>query len=320
MPGLSFAPSKVQKFKNTPWARKKASVKSKAEAERVRKSNQLERQRKREERLKRRTERREEEKQLRAQRNEPPVTKAKSKRDPRRHHGSEQVDDIILRLLGKSRKSKKVTGKGKQSVVGRQVRVETQQETYWKPGMREEAGERMQKMKRKMQRRRLVRKAKAERKNRKETRVLVGELLSDLLTSLPGSGKEKMPHPDSDEAEGINDVGSDLEVDLKWNPLEAERVETPDFPSSIIHPKPSYSPIHPKPSFCSIHPSTIIQAEEKQSKLVPIVDVGPDYEADGELCSSGVNVEATELAWPLPIQAPLQPMPPCMEFFQVGRQ
>ena len=318
MPGLSFAPSKVQKFKNTPWARKKASVKSKAEAERVRKSNQLERQRKREERLKRRTERREEEKQLRAQRNEPPVTKAKSKRDPRRHHGSEQVDDIILRLLGKSRKSKKVTGKGKQSVVGRQVRVETQQETYWKPGMREEAGEKMQKMKRKMQRRRLVRKAKAERKNRKETRVLVGELLSDLLTSLPGSGKEKMPHPDSDEAEGINDVGRDFQADLNWDPMEAERVESPDFPSPIIHPKPSLSPIHPKPSFSAIHPKPSFSSI--QPSTLPVVDVGPDYEADGELCSSGVNVEATELAWPLPIQAPLQPLPPCMEFFQVGKQ
>ena len=69
----------------------------------------------------------------------------------------------------------------------------------------------MQKMKRKVQRRRLVRKAKAERSDRKETRVLVGEILSDLLTSLPGSGKEKMPHPDSDEAEGINDVGRNAE-------------------------------------------------------------------------------------------------------------
>ena len=165
-----------------------------------------------------------------------------------------------------------------------------------------------------------MKEAKAKRRCRKETRVLVGEILSDLLTSLPVSVAKEMPHLDSDEAEGITDVGRDLQADLNWNPLEAERVETPDFPSTMIHSKSSSPPIHPKPSFSSIHPSTIIQAEEKQSKLVPIVDVGPDYDADGGLCSSGRGVEATELAWPLPIQAPLQPMPPCMEFYQVKRQ
>ena len=59
-------------------------------------------------------------------------------------------------------------------------------------------------------------------------------------------------------------------------------------------------------------------AEEKQSKLVPIVDIGLDYEAHGGLGSSGVGT--TELAWPLPNQAPLQLMPPCMEFYQVRRE
>ena len=59
-------------------------------------------------------------------------------------------------------------------------------------------------------------------------------------------------------------------------------------------------------------------AVEKQCKLVPMVDVGPDYEAEGGLCGSGVG--ASELAWPLPIQAPLEPMPPCMAFYQVRRQ
>ena len=152
MPGLSFAPRlPVQKFK-TPWARKKKEVKSKAEAERDRKSNQPERQWKRDERLKRRAERREEEKQLRAERGEPPVVKAKSKRDAKSHHGAEQVDAIILKLLGKSIKSQKVTRKGKQSVVGKK-KVDAQQETQWKPGMRPEGGERMEKLRRKQQRR-----------------------------------------------------------------------------------------------------------------------------------------------------------------------
>ena len=50
-------------------------------------------------------------------------------------------------------------------------------------------------------------------------------------------------------------------------------------------------------------------------KLVKIVDIGPDYEAEGRHCSSGDG--AAEMVWPLPIQAPIEPMPPCMEFYQV---
>ena len=58
--------------------------------------------------------------------------------------------------------------------------------------------------------------------------------------------------------------------------------------------------------------------EQKQVKAVhevPIVDIGPDYEAEGGHCSSGDGAE--EMVWPLPIQTPLEPMPPCMEFYQV---
>ena len=62
--------------------------------------------------------------------------------------------------------------------------------------------------------------------------------------------------------------------------------------------------------------------EEKQGgkadaqQVVPIDDVGPDCEADGGHCSNGDG--APELAWPLPVQPLLEPMPPCMEFYQVG--
>ena len=48
--------------------------------------------------------------------------------------------------------------------------------------------------------------------------------------------------------------------------------------------------------------------KEKQSKLPPIVDVGPDQ----VLCSSGVGAAV--------LASPLEPMPPCMEFYQVRRQ
>ena len=263
MPGLSFAPRlPVQKFK-TPWARKKKEVKSKSEAERDRKSSQPERQWKRDERLRRRAERREEEKQLRAERGEPPVVKAKSKRDAKSHHGAEQVDAIILKLLGKSIKSQKVTRKGKQSVVGKK-KVDAQQETQWKPGMRLKGGERMEKLQRKQQRRRVLKKAKAERTSRREAKEMIGDILSDLLTSLP--------HSSSDEAERICDIGEDLEADLHWNPLGAERVETPDFPPTIIHPKSSLTPIHPKPSSTPIHPkpsSTPIHPKPSSTSIHP---------------------------------------------------
>ena len=33
-----------------------------------------------------------------------------------------------------------------------------------------------------------------------------------------------------------------------------------------------------------------------------------------------VAAPVTELTWPLPMQAPLEPMPPCMTFYQVRRQ
>ena len=41
-----------------------------------------------------------------------------------------------------------------------------------------------------------------------------------------------------------------------------------------------------------------------------------DYGAEGGHCSSGDGAE--EMVWPLPIQTPIEPMPPCMEFYQVG--
>ena len=92
---------------------KKKEVKSRAERERARKSKRLERQLRKEARLERRAARREEEKQHRAERGEPQVTKNRSKRDPKSHHGTEMVDTTILKLLGKSHKSKKVAGKSK---------------------------------------------------------------------------------------------------------------------------------------------------------------------------------------------------------------
>ena len=54
---------------------------------------------------------------------------------------------------------------------------------------------------------------------------------------------------------------------------------------------------------------------EAAHQFPPMVDVGADYEADGGQCSSGDG--AVEMSWPLSVQAPVEPMPPCMEFYQV---
>ena len=64
--------------------------------------------------------------------------------------------------------------------------------------------------------------------------------------------------------------------------------------------------------------------EEKQGgktdaqQVVPIVDGGSDHEADGGHCSSGDG--APEVEWPQCDQTPLEPMPPCMNFYQVRRK
>ena len=142
MPGLKFKPvPPAVKFKEVKAKRRK--VESKTQAERARKLGKAERKKRRADRLQRRADRREEEKHRRAENGEAEVTKARSKRDPMSHHGTESVDTTILKLLGKSHKSKKVTGKGKTNKVEKK-KIETQQGpegTKWKPGMREEPRE-----------------------------------------------------------------------------------------------------------------------------------------------------------------------------------
>ena len=212
MPG----PSPV-KFKEVKAKRQK--IKSRAEAERVRKSKKAARKVRREARLQRRADKREEEKQRRAEKGEREVTKTRTKRDPKSHHGTESVDITILKLLGKSQKSKKVAGKGKASGVEKK-KVETQkwlEGTKWKPGMREEPREGWQ------EERRLKQKKKPE----------VGMVLEDL--------------------------GSDHEADQHWDPHEAagscSQETLPDSPPtpSVFSDVPSsptiptHSPLEPMP-------------------------------------------------------------------------
>ena len=68
----------------------------------------------------------------------------------------------------------------------------------------------------------------------------------------------------------------------------------------------------------------VISSEQKQllkEEKVKVVDVGPDFacKIDGGHCSSS-GEGAEELVYPLPIQAPLDHMPPCMDLYQVRNE
>ena len=68
----------------------------------------------------------------------------------------------------------------------------------------------------------------------------------------------------------------------------------------------------------------VISSEQKQllkEEKVKVVDVGPDFGCkidEGHCSSSGEGAE--ELVYPLPIQAPLDHMPPCMDLYQVRNE
>ena len=110
LPAGKDRPDLPPKFKKTK-RKMKRTVKSRSPGEsrskvqRARKGE--ERKKKREEWLLMRAQRREEEKQRKAEMGEPLVEKVKAKRDAKSHHGTEQVDATIIKLLGRSHKSHK---------------------------------------------------------------------------------------------------------------------------------------------------------------------------------------------------------------------
>ena len=79
-----------------------------------------------------------------------------------------------------------------------------------------------------------------------------------------------------------------------------------------------------------------MQERKKRSKspVLPCVDLGPDLDADGPHFGNADGAMALvwplgpdcsepgsgDEAWALPIQAPLEPMPPCLELFQVRQK
>ena len=286
------------KMKRKVTSRSKGESRSKVQRDRKRE----ERKRKREDRQVMRAQRRKEETQRKAERGEPIVTKVKAKRDFKSNRGEEHVDATILKLLGKTQKSKKVGPRrrvAKPEVVG----------PKWRHGMREEKHE-SRSVKAKHEKktsvtekmREKIRPASKEKMRRAAEKSKVKAAASGEIVI---SSEQQNPSFSRKKSKAKADVSEEIVISSEQQSFSRKKIDVHQVvPTINIGP--------------DFEADRLDWAVEKQCKLVPIVDVGPDYEAEGGLCGSGVG--ASELAWPLPIQAPLEPMPPCMAFYQVRRQ
>ena len=276
------------KMKRKVTSRSKGESRSKVQRDRKRE----ERKRKREDRQVMRAQRRKEETQRKAERGEPIVTKVKAKRDFKSNRGEEQVDATILKLLGKTQKSKKVGPRRR--VAKPEVAV-----PKWRHGMREERHE--------------SRSVKA--KSPKETSVT-----EKMREKIRPASKEKMRRA-AEKSKAKAAASGEIVISSERPNLNLSfsRKKKKAGAADEKQAKAGVQQVVPTVNVGSDYEADGLDwAVEKPCKLVPIVDVGPDYEADGGLCGSGVG--ASELAWPLPVQAPLEPMPPCMAFYQVRRR
>ena len=274
------------KMKRKVTSRSKGESRSKVQRDRKRE----ERKRKREDRQVMRAQRRKEETQRKAERGEPIVTKVKAKRDFKSNRGEEQVDATILKLLGKTQKSKKVGPRRR--VAKPEVAV-----PKWRHGMREERHE--------------SRSVKA--KSPKETSVT-----EKMREKIRPASKEKMRRA-AEKSKAKAAASGEMVISSEQQHPSFSRSKSKAGAAEVQHPKVDVHQVVPTVNLGPDYEADGLDwAVEKQCKLVPMVDVGPDYEAEGGLCGSGVG--ASELAWPLPVQAPLEPMPPCMAFYQVRRR
>ena len=274
------------KMKRKVTSRSKGESRSKVQRDRKRE----ERKRKREDRQVMRAQRRKEETQRKAERGEPIVTKVKAKRDFKSNRGEEHVDATILKLLGKTQKSKKVGPRRR--VAKPEVAV-----PKWRHGMREERHE--------------SRSVKA--KSPKETSVT-----EKMREKIRPASKEKMRRA-AEKSKAKAAASGEMVISSEQQNPSFSRSKSKAGAAEVQHPKVDVHQVVPTVNVGPDYEADGLDwAVEKQCKLVPMVDVGPDYEAEGGLCGSGVG--ASELAWPLPVQAPLEPMPPCMAFYQVRRR
>ena len=256
-PGLNlmFGPDpqppkvKVMKLKKMRTRRKK--VKSRSE----RKAIKQERQKRKEEKKQRRAARREEEKEHSEEEGGLKVAKFKAKRDPKSNHGTEQVDKIILKLLGKSHKSRRVAGKGQKKADEKQ-KVVTQEETVGskcKPGMREEAVEGWQ------EERKLKQKAKAVRSSKKEE-------TSD--SPMPNTKEESVATSSEDEV-AIEDVGPDSEADLLDKPRCSvnKGAFQSAFEEMLTYKLPSPPPLYEETQTCPSPAKPVTQGSGSDTRL-----------------------------------------------------
>ena len=204
------------KFKRRRESRKK--VKTRAEVERMRKSKRLERQMRRKARLQERADQKEEEKQRRADNGEPPVTKSK-KCARTNNYGTEEVDAIILKVLGRSQKSRKVESKSRVKKVEKPEMAQPK----WRHGMREERHEG-----------RCV-KAKLEKKSPVQCPP-ASKVESELKVVEEKQGGEAEVH----QVVPIVDVGSDYGAD-------GGEVSNGDGALELVWPLPIQSPLEPMP-------------------------------------------------------------------------
>ena len=291
---------KKTKRKTKGKVKSRSKGESRSKVQRAKKGE--ERKKKREEWLLMRAQRRVEEKQRKAEMGEPVVKKVKAKRDPKSHHGTEQVDATIIKLLGRSHKSHK-----KMAPKSKDKKVEDVAGPKWRHGMREERHES-----------RSV-KAKPPRKTSEKvekSKATVSEevvISSEELNLKPFPRKKTKASAAGSEEIIISSEGESTVV-VERQPTDYEEKKSmanATVSEEIVISSECESTVEERQS-TDYGVDKLVQAEEMQSKLPPIVDVGPDYEADEGLCSTCVG--ATELVWPLEL------MPPCMEFYQVRKQ
>ena len=260
MPGLGphlgpHFPERQTKFKEAKAKKKK--MKSRAKAEKERKKKRPERQKRKEDKGKRRAQKKEEERLKRAERGEPEVIKVK-KSATNSHHGTEQIDSTILKLLRKSHKSKRVAPQ-KEKKVGR-----PEVASQWR-GVREERHEARQEKK---QRKRLKPNTPSPRHFHPDDfsslQIPISAETSTVQQSFPEDPSSQDHHPRTPsprhflpddlcsefEADAVHSSSGDGAVELGW-PLKPDYAlpSSCEEPPELASPLPDRSPLDPE-AFC----------------------------------------------------------------------
>ena len=115
---------------------------------------------------------------------------------------------------------------------------------------------------------------------------------------------------------------------------EAPKVVAQEQNSSRILRKITHEKMQERKNRLKLPEKKTVEKKQPVCQVLPCVDLGPDYDAEGGNFCNGDG--AVALAWPLgpdctepgsddeawalPIQAPLELMPPCMELSQVRQK